>query len=122
MNEESKGNIGGNIPTGSTDQKGKNSPHVFHTEGMQHFNYSPKLVVTVGLVSFVFTIIVGTLMGYKSAISEIDTGISNHKELNNRLADHDSRIKRVEERTTKSEGYLDNIFCYITKGKDPRCK
>lgn len=120
MNEESKGNIGGNLSAGSTDQKGKGSPNVFHTEGLQHFNYSPKIIVTVGLVSFVFTIIVGTLMGYKSAVSEIDTGIQNNRELNRKLDKHDYDIQTLKDETTEIKEEQKSINCLINRGK--HCK
>lgn len=120
MSDESKGNIGRDIPSGSTDQKRESGSHVFHTEGLQHFNYSPKVIVTVGLVSFVFTIIVGTIMGYKSAVSEIDSGIQNNRELNRKLDKHDFDIDNLKEETREMKSEQKSIICQINKGKN--CK
>lgn len=118
MNEESKGNIGGNLSPGSTDQKGEGRPNVFHTQGLEHFNYSPKVIVTVGLVSFVFTIVVGTLMGYKSALSEIDTGIQNNRELNRKLDKHDYDIQNIKDDSKELGSRITDIERYInSKGR-----
>ena len=110
----------GDLPTGSTDKKRESSPHVFHTEGLQHFNYSPKVIVTVGLVSFVLTIIVGTIMGYKSALSEIDAGISNNRTLNKTLDKHEFEIQNLKEETKEMKSEQRSIICQINKGKN--CK
>lgn len=118
MNDESKGNIGGDFPPGSTDQKREGRSNVFHTEGLQHFQYSPKVIVTVGLVSFVFTIIVGTLMGYKSALSEIDIGIQNNRELNRKLDKHEFEIENIKEDSKELGSRLTDVERFInTRGK-----
>jgi Tfp pilus assembly protein PilO len=108
------------IPAGSTNQEGKGRSNVFRTEGLEHFQYSPKVIVTVGLVSFVFTIIVGTLMGYKSALSEIDSGISNNRTLNKTLDKHEFEIQNLKEETKDMKSEQRSIICQINKGKN--CK
>jgi len=113
VSDEPKGNFGRDIPSGSTNQEGKGGPNVFHTEGLQHFNYSPKVIVTVGLVSFVFTIIVGTIMGYKSALSEIDSGISNNRTLNKTLDKHEFEIQNLKEDTKDLGGRITDVERYI---------
>lgn len=118
--QESKRDQRGNLSAGSTNQKGESGSNVFHTEGLEHFNYSPKVIVTVGLVSFVFTIIVGTLMGYKSALSEIDTGIQNNRELNRKLDKHDYDINYLQNETKDMKSEQRSIICQINKGKN--CK
>lgn len=121
MNEQdSKRDQRGLIPDGNADKKGKGHPHVFTTEGLEHFQYSPKVIVTVGLVSFVLTIIVGTIMGYKSALSEIDAGISNNRTLNKTLDKHEFEIQNLKEETKEMKSEQRSIICQINKGKN--CK
>lgn len=118
MNEEQdKRMVGSDLPRRDSDQKGKSSPNVFHTQGLEHFNYSPKVIVTIGLVSFVFTIVVGTLMGYKSALSEIDTGIQNNRELNRKLDKHDYDIQNMKDDSKELGSRITDIECYLRKGK-----
>lgn len=119
MNEQdSKRDQRGLVPDGNADKKGKGHPHVFTTEGLEHFQYSPKVIVTVGLVSFVLTIIVGTIMGYKSALSEIDAGISNNRTLNKTLDKHEFEIQNIKEDSKELGSRLTDVERFInTRGK-----
>ncbi len=116
--EQDQRMVGRDIPPGSTDQEGKGRSNVFRTEGLEHFQYSPKVIVTVGLVSFVFTIIVGTLMGYKSALSEIDSGIQNNRELNRKLDKHEFEIDNLKADSKELGSRIGDVEKYInSKGR-----
>ena len=119
MNEEQdKRMVGSDLPRRDSDKKGKSSPNVFRTEGLEHFQYSPKVIVTVGLVSFVLTVIVGTIMGYKSALSEIDSGIQNNRELNRKLDKHEFEIQNIKEDSKELGSRITDVERYInSKGR-----
>lgn len=75
MDEETKRNQRGDLPTGSTDQKGKAGSFV--QNGLEHFNYkNPATIVTFGIVGFVFLIISTTLIGYRNGRTEVKQIIS----------------------------------------------
>jgi len=116
--EQDKRMVGSDLPRRDSDKKGKSSPNVFRTEGLEHFQYSPKVIVTVGLVSFVLTVIVGTIMGYKSALSEIDSGIQNNRELNRKLDKHEFEIQNIKEDSKELGSRITDVERYInSKGR-----
>lgn len=121
MDDESKRNIGRNIPDGSKNQEGKSGGY-FQANGLEHFSFSPKTIISWGVLSGLVGIIVASITVYQSFGSNVDERITNHRELNKTLIDHDNRIKKTEENQTEMKTDIKNIICYIAKGKDPRCK
>lgn len=67
------GNQFGNLPSRNPNQEGKSRSFILNAQ--EHFNYSSKTLLSFGALGFLFTIIVGTLNGYRSAISDVDKRI-----------------------------------------------
>lgn len=104
------------------DKNPKGSDGVFTANGKDHFVHPLWKILAAALALPLGGAFVGGIVSYRAGLSAVDERISFNKELNNKLVDHDNRIKRVEEKTVQHENNLENIFCHITKGKDPRCK
>lgn len=110
----------GGSQDGDSNTKGSNG--VFTANGKDHFVHPLWKILAAALALPLGGAFIGGIVSYRAGLSAVDSRISDHKELNGKLTDHENRVKRLEEKASETKGYLDDIFCYITKGKDPRCK
>jgi hypothetical protein len=57
-------------------------------------------------------------MGYKSALSEIDSGIQNNRELNRKLDKHEFEIQNIKEDSKELGSRITDVERYInSKGR-----
>lgn len=105
MDEELKGNQRGNIPESGANHEGKGS-RFFQTNGLDHFSFNSKTVVTYGLLSSLVGVCLGTLSFYNRFGTAVDERIESNRPLNEKLykigeldknlTDHETRLRDIE--------------------------
>lgn len=98
-----------------SEEKGSNR---MLRDGLEIFSYSPKTVVTFGLLAGVIGLCVSAISFYQRLGAEIHNGISNDKELNQRLDRTDWNMQDLKDKTEKFDERITDVEKYInSKGK-----
>jgi hypothetical protein len=118
VNEQDQGNIGGSIsrqPSVQSEEKGSGD---FIRNGFQIFSFSPKTIISWGMLSGLIGLFAASVSFYKRTGSEIDERISNHRELNRKLDKHEFEIENIKEDSKELGSRLTDVERYLnTRGK-----
>lgn len=90
------------------DKEGKVSGH-FKANGLEHFAFSSKTVISWGVLSGLAGLIFASISVYQSFGSNVDERISNHRELNKKLDNYEFRINFLEKQTEVHTRNIQNI-------------
>ena len=102
---------------GGENQEGKDRGY-FKANGLDHFSFTPKTVITWGLLSIIAGLIFATLSIYQSFGTNVDERISNHRELNRKLDKHEFEIDNLKADSKELGSRLTDIEKYInSKGR-----
>lgn len=82
-------------------------------DGIEIFGYSPKTVVSLGLLSGIIGLCVASISIYNRLGTEIHNGISNDKELNQRLDKSDWEMQSLKDKTEKFDERITDVEKYI---------
>ena len=116
MDEQTQGNQRGNIPDGSTNQKGKASGY-FQANGLEHFSFSPKTIISWGVLSGLVGLITASIVVYRSFGTQVDERITNHRELNRSLDKHSYEIQTIKDVNDKQDDRIKDLENYARSRK-----
>lgn len=117
MDEQNKGNQRGDFPDRSKDQEGKDRSF-FQANGLEHFAFSPKTVISWGVLSGLVGLFVASISVFQSFGSNVDERISNHRELNRKLDKYEWEIQDINRTLDKHDSQIADIEQYFKpKGK-----
>ena len=117
MDEKNQGNQRGDFSDRSKDQEGKDRSF-FQANGLEHFAFSPKTVISWGVLSGLVGLFVASISVYQSFGSNVDERISNHRELNRKLDKYEWEIQSINRTLDEHENQIKDIEQYFKpKGK-----
>ena len=117
MDEKNQGNQRGDFSDRSKDQEGKDRSF-FQANGLEHFAFSPKTVISWGVLSGLVGLVIASVTVYRSFGSQVDERISNHRELNRKLDKYEWEIQSINRTLDKHDGQIADIEQYFKpKGK-----
>lgn len=104
------------MANGSEDQEGKSSGY-FKANGLEHFSFSPKTIISWGVLSGLIGLFVASIAVYQSFGSNVDQRISNNRELNRTLDKHSYEIQSLKDDSKELGDRITDIERYINQRK-----
>jgi hypothetical protein len=114
--EESKRLERRNTSAGSTNQEGKGGSY-FQANGLEHFSFSPRTIISWGVLSGLIGLITASIVVYRSFGSQIDERIANNRELNRKLDKYDFEIDNLKSDSKELGSRVVDIERYINQRK-----
>lgn len=104
------------VANGGEDQEGKSSGY-FKANGLEHFSFSPKTIISWGVLSGLIGLITASIVVYRSFGTQVDERITNHRELNRKLDKHEFEIDNLKEGSKDIGARVTDIERYINQRK-----
>lgn len=108
--------VGGNLSGGDQNKKGEDSS-VFQKNGLTHFTFNPKTIVTWGFLCGIAGLIVATLSIYQRLNASIDERIQGNRELNRTLDNHEFRTSTLEKEAEAHDKRLTDVEKIVNRGR-----
>ena len=118
MDENSQRDKRGSDPGQSTIQPEKTGNRHFIRNGQQIFTFSPKTLISWGMLSGIIGLCVTSISFYQRLGSEIHTGIANDRELNKKLDRYDWEIQdNIKPKLAEHDNRITDIEKLVNRGK-----
>lgn len=107
------------MANGGEDKEGQDRGY-FKANGLEHFTFSPKTIISWGVLSGLVGLITASIVVYRSFGTQVDERIDNHRELNRKLDKHEFELQNLKEETKGIKQEQNFIICQLNKGKNCR--
>lgn len=105
------------VSDGDKNKEGESSGY-FKANGLEHFSFSPKTIISWGVLSGLIGLFIASITVFQSFGSNVDERISNHRELNRKLDKYEWEIQSINRTLDKHETQITDIEQYFKpKGK-----
>lgn len=101
---------------GGKDQEGKSGGY-FQANGLEHFSFSPRTIISWGVLSGLVGLITASIVVYRSFGTQVDERIVNHRELNRQLDKHSYEIQTIKDVNDKQDDRIKDLEDYARSRK-----
>lgn len=101
---------------GDKNKEGEGSSY-FKANGLEHFTFSPRTIISWGVLSGLIGLITASIVVYRSFGTQVDERITNHRELNRSLDKHSYEIQTIKDVNDKQDDRIKDLEDYARSRK-----